>query len=441
MRRLLVGTLGFRANQIMTLTNAEATRANILKAASAWLVDGSRPGDRIVLFYSGHGYYQTDDDGDETDGLDEAIVPHDAEIIAAEEEPMKMRNLILDDEIDDILESVADRRVILIVDSCFSGTMSRALAGGDPRLIRTLAARRVAAERATRSFGDRARYLRTRSARQREGAFLERTDKVVSWSAVSPVQQALVDVETEQYQGVFTGRFVRVIAEKLADRDGDGKVSHAELHDYLLEESKAYCERNHQQCNAGLTPYLEAPRDHLGRDVATGDVVGGTEEIADSTLVHDNVAGVAIEILPSTRVRVGQELAFRIRASRPGHLLVIDVNAKGELTQLFPNKYADAEGRGGPIAAGRPITIPDAYYGFRFTAGEPLGRGKLFAVLTEDPVALQDLMGVNKDLQVVADPAAYLGALAERLRRPWQGGERNREAHWSMSGQSYEITR
>ena len=74
------------------------------------------------------------------------------------------------------------------------------------------------------------------------------------------LQVALEDREAEEPQGVFTSRFVSGIAERRADRDGDGHVVHAELLDYLRTESAAYCSAN-RAMRGRPDPMLEGPRD------------------------------------------------------------------------------------------------------------------------------------------------------------------------------------
>merc|ERR1719386_252614 len=52
------------------------THANVI-AAMQWLVAGAKSGDSLFFHYSGHGTSLADDDGDEEDGQDEALVPVD----------------------------------------------------------------------------------------------------------------------------------------------------------------------------------------------------------------------------------------------------------------------------------------------------------------------------------------------------------------------------
>ncbi|KAJ1544275.1 Ca(2+)-dependent cysteine protease, partial [Cladochytrium tenue] len=52
------------------------SRENVL-AAMRWLVADARAGDHFFFHYSGHGCQVKDTDGDEVDGMDEAILPVD----------------------------------------------------------------------------------------------------------------------------------------------------------------------------------------------------------------------------------------------------------------------------------------------------------------------------------------------------------------------------
>jgi hypothetical protein len=74
-------------------------------------------GDTAIFWYSGHGTQVLDRDGDELkDHKDEALVPYDFE----------RYGLLTDDWIAHYLSSVnSDARIILIMDCCYSGTISR----------------------------------------------------------------------------------------------------------------------------------------------------------------------------------------------------------------------------------------------------------------------------------------------------------------------------
>ena len=346
---------------------------------------------------------------------------------------MKVANVIVDDEIGVRLDRIADRKVTVIIDSCHSGTMTRSL--GAP----------AAPDAFVRTIGLQQRSL-ARSiaepevkARQSKASFIERDNDRIVWSAVSPLQLALIDRESKEYQGVFTGLFVKGLRDKAADRNRDGQITHAELLDYVRRESAAYCSRHSKDCSEGLTPSLEAKTDVLARDVVTGKWPASAGGTAAAALDHENTAGLKLEIVPGPRPRLGDVVTYRITSDRPGHLLVIDVNAKDEVIQLFPNKFSDTAGVGNRIVAQHATTIPDARYGFRLRAAEPTGKGTLIAIVTEDPVSLDDVLAQRKDLAVIPEAKDYILAIADRLRRPWTGADGTRASQWSATTVDYEV--
>jgi len=98
-------------NFITDLTNKPANKSNILTALTN-ILQQARSGDSIFLFYSGHGSYTLDRNGDETTGYDQLIVPCDF-------------NMIVDDELKNIIQTNLKKDVTLFAmfDSCFSGTV------------------------------------------------------------------------------------------------------------------------------------------------------------------------------------------------------------------------------------------------------------------------------------------------------------------------------
>lgn len=103
------------------LTDARATRSAIL-AGFKWLLKGAKKGDVLVFHYSGHGSQVADLTGEELDGKDETICPHD--FLAA--------GMIRDDDFRSLLASLpAGVNLEVILDSCHSGTGTRRLSALD----------------------------------------------------------------------------------------------------------------------------------------------------------------------------------------------------------------------------------------------------------------------------------------------------------------------
>jgi hypothetical protein len=110
---------GFTVNKLL---DAQATKAAMVDGFKT-LIGGAVSGDVVVITYSGHGTYVPDLNGDEIDGLDEGLCPYDLQTGG---------EALLDDEIHALFNArKAGVRLVLISDSCHSGTVTRA-AGPDP---------------------------------------------------------------------------------------------------------------------------------------------------------------------------------------------------------------------------------------------------------------------------------------------------------------------
>ena len=110
--------------EVARLLDREATRRALIGQLRR-LVGLSRPGDILVFQFSGHGSWIPDEDGDEADSRDEVLCPHD----------IASGGPLTDDDLHGIFsERGPGARVVLIADSCHSGTVSRfRLAGAGER--------------------------------------------------------------------------------------------------------------------------------------------------------------------------------------------------------------------------------------------------------------------------------------------------------------------
>ena len=109
--------LAARGFKVASLLDDQATKAAMLKAMGD-LIGKASKGDTLVITFSGHGTYQPDTDGDETDGLDEALCPYDLQTKGEALTDDEIRNLFLTRK--------SGVRIVLISDSCHSGTVTRA---------------------------------------------------------------------------------------------------------------------------------------------------------------------------------------------------------------------------------------------------------------------------------------------------------------------------
>jgi len=172
----------------------------------------------------------------------------------------------------------------------------------------------------------------------------------------------------------------------------------------------------------------------LGPEPATPSPKTGPPRPASQGLTAANPARLSISILPGPSFRLGQEMHFRVTSQQQGHLLVLDQNAAGEITQLYPLGGEEIGAADNLIAPGPGITLPSTSSGLRFTAGEPVGKSRLLAILSPEPIDLEDLLDRNPSARSEggADPAQ---SILERIAQ-MQGAA---DTSWSLTQAEYTI--
>ncbi len=105
----LAKSVGYETRKLLT---KQATRSAV-QAALSGVAKELSAGDIFLLTFSGHGGQVPDLQGEETDGMDETWCLYDAQIV--------------DDELSECYAEFADGvRIVVLSDSCHSGTVSRA---------------------------------------------------------------------------------------------------------------------------------------------------------------------------------------------------------------------------------------------------------------------------------------------------------------------------
>jgi len=123
MKQVLIQKFNLAPQNILTLTNRQATHKGIIDAFRTHLIaNAKRHPNAVVIFqYSGHGSQVDDTNGDESDGLDETIVSVDSR------DPQNKNFDITDDELGDLFAELSQytSNITFILDSCHSGSASR----------------------------------------------------------------------------------------------------------------------------------------------------------------------------------------------------------------------------------------------------------------------------------------------------------------------------
>lgn len=203
------------------LLGPDATRPNLL-AAMARAAAELAADDLLLLTYSGHGASLSDRNGDEPDGRDEAWCLHDG--------------LLIDDEIHHRLcMFAAGVRVLVVSDSCFSGSVTR----DDQTTTTTARVRRPAAVRnGSAAIPDRrAPGARIRAVlRANPDEYAARKAAVATTQALEPAAGIILLAACEDLQTAHDGERHGLFTEALLATWNEGAF--ASGHDAFLTAIK-----------------------------------------------------------------------------------------------------------------------------------------------------------------------------------------------------------
>jgi hypothetical protein len=202
--RFLTTRGGYPADNVLLLTDSSAqkpTLQNIRRALGDFLYRKPAREDMVLIYYAGHGAPEVDAAGTESDGISKYLIPSNADPESLYSTALPM------DEIQRIFGRIQAERVVMLLDTCYSGT-----AGGrtfSRQLLRATSLNDHFLERLTRSKGR------------------------VIITAAGPNEVAL---ETHELgHGLFTYYLLEGLSGK-ADRDGDGVVTVSELYEYVEQQ-------------------------------------------------------------------------------------------------------------------------------------------------------------------------------------------------------------
>ena len=112
--RALLENGRFRKDNIRLLVNSDASRERIRMNLEGWLRQQANKSDVVFIYFSGHGTQLPDFDGDETDGMDEYLIPYDFN-------STDPSSAICDDLFAYWIRNLRSEKILLILDCCFSG--------------------------------------------------------------------------------------------------------------------------------------------------------------------------------------------------------------------------------------------------------------------------------------------------------------------------------
>ncbi len=325
MERFAIERLKFVPSAICKLKGKDATYQGIKDAVQRCLIAGTKPGDRVFFYYSGHGSALPDDDRDEKDdGWDETIVPYDV--------GKKGLGMIRDDQFAKWIADLAGRRIVMIFDSCHSGTISR----GGPAPVNS--ARFILPDDELLSPRSR-NLIEVSDGRMNDDNRISSQSDVVVISAAGAKQTAHAMLENNQWRGGLTKCLMESYgngAPKLGELEASIKTRIKQLQTAKrldgeqIPEFAASVARLRNEPLFGLWESVPAialvnPRSKIKVGLNTNDA--NRQRNADGHLVYYD----------------GEDISYSVSADKPGYLYLLAFSQDpktGEryVTMLFPHK-------------------------------------------------------------------------------------------------------
>lgn len=159
----------------------------------------------------------------------------------------------------------------------------------------------------------------------------------------------------------------------------------------------------------------------------------------------DNSAGLTLDIIPGGEVTAGSKIGFRFTTKKPGYLILLNVDAEGKLSQIFPEAPTEAGAvRNEPclVKPGKPLIIPQLgspYATFEFIAEPPAGVAMFVALLSDKPVQLVDLPNAPPPAFAPTNTLKYVRDQTLTLVVPNRENNQLERPKWSFDGKAYLI--
>ena len=158
-----------------------------------------------------------------------------------------------------------------------------------------------------------------------------------------------------------------------------------------------------------------------------------------------NTANVSLQMSPDQSVSVGTKISFRVTTKKPGYLLLVDIDAGGKMSQIFPSPemiVQSEEAAKNFIKPGAELLIPNSEAkkrGFEYVITPPLGEAAVVAILSDRRVQIIDLPDNTPKQASEAQTISYLTEWTSKLRVPDPATGKLQPSNWSFDMKKYSI--
>jgi hypothetical protein len=391
----LAQQLGFHRPQMRILAETQATRKAIVDGLR-WLSEGVQAGDKAFIHYSGHGTRCPAP----TQECIAALVPVD---FTGTEEHLLLKAA----EFNTYLQPLRARAtVILLLDACFSGGVTRALAAPEPQFVKYHAfkgqpdcARAINDPLLLQTGGSSfqpGEAMRSSSPQRGEVGRGGAEDRLIALTATAVNELAFGDLTRSGKGSLFTQALTDILATYGRNPQAlTFQTLRTQAAAQISDVSRSYKYLPH-------TPQLLGNPSLFGRDLTLKRPAlvdhSGSLDAAQSlaTLLHRLVLASKFQVAlqtPAARIPLGQDIHLTFESSKPGYVHLIAVEPTGQATLLFPNALQPEH----QVPAQRLLRVPEDVGQFRFEALEPVGQTRVVALVTPTPLGFA-AQGAGKTL-------------------------------------------
>lgn len=377
--RQIALAMGVPPNNITELKNEQLAWKGMSRAI-AGLTERIQPGDKVFVYYSGHGAQRANVAGTNKP-CSEGLVTQDVQLYFDRELEVDLARL-----------GAKASQVVMMNDSCFSGGASTKSVGSGKALVAkaypgpvkapTAASAAAAAAYACGNAVNKGLFTKNLQVVPREGARL----LYIAASADNEISYASPE------GSLATQAWAACIKDPATDKDRSGSINGEELRACAQARIDANTLQVRQHVVLSGSPTLPV-------SVASAPAASASAPVAADRALQDIRAGsdssYTVKLIPSKpTLRIGQDMfEFEVDTNREGYLYIFQVGSDGKtFNLLFPNKV-DSMNR---VSAGRH-SFPRPSWALK--AGGPAGKNHLMALLSSTPKNFAD---VAKQAEVFA---------------------------------------
>lgn len=387
--REMLPLLGVQSEHVRVLSDNQLG-AKSIKQAFSDLADQTRAGDRVFIFFSGHGTSRL------VDGVcQQALIARDMWAVNPA-------------DINQALNAIKDKasKVVMMVDACHSGgvvgTVGAGLSRGSSNLRPKFVAPDKAEEQCKKPINLVAEGMQ--AMRSTRGSSLAN-----NYLYISAAQANEVAFDDPVRGGLATSALLTCLKSGIPDTDRSGSVSYSEL----VQCAQGNVE-NYLKGAATMRPHHLQMAGNPDMPIITRAVQEGSKPADPVATLRDLARGadsrweVQLKAQPP-KAKIGKD-AFRltVTSSETGYLTLLYVGSDGrEFMQLYPEK----PGTPVKVSANSPFQLPEAY-----AAHGPVGVNHLLAVVSATPRDFSPILGNAGAAKASLAAAAALQQRAQNLK-------------------------